>query len=111
MREQHASAMEHAVPEQYWVDKTQRRYQDENGQTQNPAKEDCKQGISALKAIAIAQSQGQKIYAISENNRHTAFPQLTVSGGAGEEIRSAIEAGKEVTFHEPWQASSTKCCL
>ncbi|RAR55431.1 UNVERIFIED_CONTAM: hypothetical protein C7454_10240, partial [Acidovorax defluvii] len=30
-RGQYSSAMEHAVPEQFWVDKTQCRYQDETG--------------------------------------------------------------------------------
>ncbi|WP_353362196.1 transglutaminase domain-containing protein [Acidovorax sp. FG27] len=100
MRGQYASAMEHAVPEQYWVDKSQCRYVDENGQTQNFAKEDCTQGISAVKAIAIAQSQGQKIYTINQSNRDTALPKLALGGGAVAEIRNAIEAGKEVTFHE-----------
>ena len=36
MRGQYASAMEHATPEQFWVDKTQCSYADENGNTQNP---------------------------------------------------------------------------
>ncbi|MDR0673887.1 MAG: hypothetical protein LBF93_09615, partial [Zoogloeaceae bacterium] len=46
MRGQHMSAMEHAVPEQFWVDKSQCRYVDENGQIQNPAYPDC--GIDAI---------------------------------------------------------------
>ncbi|MDR3351797.1 MAG: hypothetical protein LBO00_02020 [Zoogloeaceae bacterium] len=36
-RGQHSSAMEHAVPEQFWVDRNQCRYADENGQIKNPA--------------------------------------------------------------------------
>lgn len=97
---QFSSAMEHGSPEQFWVDKSQCRYSDENGLMQNTSKIDCAQGISAVKAISIAQNQGQKIYTINPKNRDTALPKLTLSGAAGEEIRSAINAGKEVTFHE-----------
>ena len=57
MRGQGASAMEHAVPERYWVDKNQCRYVDEFGQIKNPLLVDCAQGISAVKAIAIAQGR------------------------------------------------------
>jgi hypothetical protein len=60
----------------------------------------CAEGISAVKAIAIAQSQGQKIYTINKENRDTALPKLTIGGAVGDEIRNAINAGKEVTFHE-----------
>jgi hypothetical protein len=97
---QYSSAMEHAVPEEFWVDKSQCRYLDDKGVTQNPTKADCAQGISAVKAIAIAQSQGQKIYTINQSNRDTALPKMSLGGDAGAEIRSAIDAGKEVTFHE-----------
>ncbi len=100
MRGQYASAMEHAVPEQYWVDKTKCRYVDQQGAEHNPALADCAQGISAVKDIAIAQSQGQKIYTINQSNRDTALPKLTIGGDTGAEIRNAINAGKEVTFHE-----------
>jgi hypothetical protein len=92
--------MEHAVPEQFWVDKTQCRYDNEQGQAQNPAKQDCAQAISAVKAIAIAQAQGQRIYTINQSNAATALPKLPVGGTVGQEIRSAIQAGKEVTVHE-----------
>ena len=100
MRGQYASAMEHAVPEQFWVDKSQCRYIDQKGQTQNPALADCAEGISAVKAIAIAQQQGQKIYTINQENRATALPKLPIGGDIGAEIRNAIQAGKEVTIHE-----------
>ncbi|RYH21413.1 MAG: hypothetical protein EON54_25640 [Alcaligenaceae bacterium] len=100
MRGQYASAMEHAVPEQLWVDKTQCRYNNEQGQVQNPTKADCAQAVSAMKAIAIAQAEGQRIYTIDQSNAATALPKLPVGGAVGEEIRSAIQAGKEVTVHE-----------
>ena len=100
MRGQYASAMEHAVPEQFWVDKSTCRYTDENGQVQNPTLAACQQAISAVKAIAIAQAEGQKIYTINQENRATALSKLPVGGDVGAEIISAVNAGKEVTVHE-----------
>jgi hypothetical protein len=100
MRGQYTSAMEHAVPEQFWVDKSQCRYVDEAGQTQNPTLADCAQGVSAVKALAIAQAEGQRIYTITAENAATALPNLPVGGSVGDEIRSAVQAGKEVTVHE-----------
>jgi hypothetical protein len=97
---QYSSAMEHAVPEDFWVDKTKCKYTDADGKIQNPTLQACAEGISAVKAIAIAQSQGQKIYTINKENRDTALPKLTIGGAVGDEIRNAINAGKEVTFHE-----------
>ena len=100
MRGQYSSAMEHAVPEQFWVNKSQCRYQDENGQVQNPTQADCAQAVSAVKALAIAQAEGQRIYTINQSNAATALPKLSIGGDVGAEIRNAIQAGKEVTFHE-----------
>ncbi len=99
-RGQHASAMEHATPEQFWVDKTKCRYTDENNIIQNPTLADCAQAVSAVKALAIAQSQGQKVYTITVQNAATALPKLALGGSSGKEIRNAIQAGMEVTFHE-----------
>lgn len=99
MRGQYSSAMEHAVPEQFWVHKSSCRY-NENGQIKNPSLLPCAEGISAVKAIAIAQQQGQKIYTINRDNAATALPRLPVGGDTGAEIRSAVQAGKEVTVHE-----------
>ncbi|MBV7429812.1 MULTISPECIES: transglutaminase-like domain-containing protein [unclassified Acidovorax] len=100
MRGQYSSAMEHAVPEQFWVDKSQCRHTDEQGQIQNPTQADCAQGVSAVKAIAIAQAEGQRIYTINQSNAATALPKLPVGGTVGQEIQSAVMAGKEVTVHE-----------
>ena len=92
--------MEHAVPEQFWVDKSQCRCTNEQGQIQNPSQADCAQGVSAVKAIAIAKAEGQRIYTINQSNAATALPKLPVGGTVGHEIQSAIQVGKEVTFHE-----------
>ena len=72
----------------------------QQGQIQNPTKADCAQGVSAVKAIAIAQAEGQRIYTINQSNAATALAKLPVGGTVGQEIQSAIQAGKEVTFHE-----------
>jgi len=100
MRGQYASAMEHIAPEQFWVDKSSCRYVDETGQIKNPTLEPCDEAISAVKAIAIAQSEGQKIYTITPQNAATALAALPVGGDVGAEIRSAVQAGKEVMVHE-----------
>ena len=100
MRGQYASAMEHAAPEAFWVDKTKCNHTDENGRIQNPTLNPCAEGISAVKAIAIAQAEGQKIYTINKQNAQTALQKLPIGGEVGSEIRNAVNAGKEVTVHE-----------
>ena len=100
MRGQYASAMEHAAPEAFWVDKTKCSYTDENGRIQNPTLNPCAEGISAVKAITIAQAEGQKIYTINKQNAQTALQKLPIGGEVGSEIRNAVNAGKEVTVHE-----------
>ena len=100
MRGQYASAMEHAAPEAFWVDKTKCSHTDENGRIQNPTLNPCAEGISAVKAIAIAQSEGQKIYTINKANAQTALQKLPIGGEVGSKIRNAVNAGKEVTVHE-----------
>ena len=100
MRGQYASAMEHAAPEAFWVDKMKCSHTDENGRIQNPTLNPCAEGISAVKAIAIAQSEGQKIYTINKQNAQTALAKLPIGGEVGSEIRNAVNAGKEVTVHE-----------
>ena len=91
MRGQYASAMEHATPEQFFVDKSQ------CGGTNQPV---CQQAISAVKALQIAASEGQKIYTITQANFSSALPKISLSSAAREEIRNAVAAGKEVTIHE-----------
>ena len=87
-------------PRFQWVDKSQCRYENEQGQIQNPTQADCAQAVSAVKAIAIAQAEGQRIYTINQSNAATALAKLPVGGTVGQEIQSAVMAGKEVTVHE-----------
>jgi len=74
------SALEHSVPEQLW------------STTDNPA-----YGISAVKAIKLANDQGIPIYTINQSNIDTILPQLQIDANAKTDIRNAVNAGKEVT--------------
>ena len=67
---------------------------------QNAGMEGCAEAVSAVKAVQIAASQGQKVYTITPQNGATALPKLTAGGPAGDEIRNEIQAGMEVTFYE-----------
>lgn len=89
-----------SIPEQNWTDKTQCRYLDEQGQIQNPTSADCPKAVSAITAITIAHSQGQKLYTIDSSNAATALSKLPVTGAVGNEIRVAIQSGMEITVHE-----------
>jgi len=75
-----SSALEHSVPEQLF------------STPDNPA-----QGISAVKALQIANSQGIPIYTINRTNINTILPQLQVDEDTIIDIVNAVAAGKEVT--------------
>lgn len=74
--QEYASTMEHTVPEQFWIDKSQCRYTGENGQIQNPTLTTCQQTISAAKAIA--QAEGQKIYTTNQSDDANTGKEVTV---------------------------------
>ena len=74
------SAFEHSVPEQMF------------STPENPA-----QGISAVKALQIANDQGIPIYTINQTNIGTILPQLQVDADVKADIQNAVNAGKEVT--------------
>ena len=77
------SAMEHLVPEQMFS-----------------IEENKAEGISAVKAIAIAAAEGQKIYTITGNNVETALANITLAEDTETEIRNSVNAGYVVTAHE-----------
>ncbi len=93
-----SSAMEHILPEDFWIDKT--RCRDSNNNPHNQNYEPCAEGISAVKALIIAQQQGQKIYTINRSNAQSSLAKLSLSNQISNEIRNAVNAGKEVTVHE-----------
>jgi transglutaminase-like putative cysteine protease len=84
LRGQHFSAMEHAVPERFF---------DVPNDNQTP------QGVSAVKALAVAASQGQKIYTLDYRNQ-SQLANLQHSAGVMDNVRAAIATGMEVTIHE-----------
>lgn len=75
-----ASALEHSVPEQLF------------STTENPA-----YGISAVKALQIANNQGIPIYTINQSNINTVIPQLQLDSATKADIQNAVNAGKIVT--------------
>ena len=76
------SALEHGVPEQQFSTED------------HPA-----EAISAAKALAIANAEGQRIYTIDQSNRDEALAALNLSDQVKSDIRTAVNAGKTVTTH------------
>jgi transglutaminase-like putative cysteine protease len=86
------SAMEHLVPERLF----------RNPQL-TPTDPQQPQGFSAVKALAAAVAQGQKIYTLDRNNlalHDTILQGLQISSDAKLEIANALAAGRSVTVHE-----------
>ncbi|RYY02295.1 MAG: transglutaminase domain-containing protein [Gammaproteobacteria bacterium] len=77
------SAMEHLVPEQMFTNS-----------------QDRADGISAVKALAIASQQGQKIWTITKANVNLALDNISLGSDTENDIRSAVAAGKIVSAHE-----------
>ncbi|MBC3873738.1 transglutaminase-like domain-containing protein [Undibacterium flavidum] len=87
-----ASAAEHQVPELI--------FKDPNLPASNPAQP---QAVSAVKALAQAASQGQKIYTLNLKNQtlHDGIVQsLQIDSQVKSEIANALATGKEVVVHE-----------
>ncbi|QEY16801.1 hypothetical protein D0C16_12965 [Cellvibrio sp. KY-GH-1] len=77
------SAIEHLVPEQMVSTETEKA-----------------QGISAVKALAVASQQGQKIWTITNDNVNLALSRINLGADAENDIRNAVYAGKVATAHE-----------
>jgi len=58
------------------------------------------QGFSAVKAIQLANEQGQKIYTINKDNYQEVIPQLQLAPDAIADIQGAAMAGLTVTTHQ-----------
>jgi transglutaminase-like putative cysteine protease len=81
------SAQEHVVPEQLFADP-------------NPATP--VQAVSAIKAIAVAAGQGQRIYALTSANaeQHASIlSSLSIEAAVKQEIANAVAIGMEATVH------------
>jgi hypothetical protein len=86
------SAFEHAVPEQL--------FKDPSKASDDPTQP---QAVSAVRALAIAGAQGQRIYTLNAQNQgqhQTILANLNQSAALKVEISNALAAGKEVTVHE-----------
>ena len=57
-------------------------------------------GVSAVKALAVAAQQGQKIYTVTASNVNTVLPQLHIDANIKTEIRDAVAAGNTATVHQ-----------
>ena len=77
------SALEHQVPEQMF-----------NTDPANPT-----QAISTVKALQLANQQGQQIYKIDQTNIDTVLPKLNLSNTIKQDIQSSVNAGKYVITH------------
>lgn len=77
------SAMEHLVPEQMF------------STPESPA-----HGISAVKALALAAAEGQKIWTITQDNLELALSSINLSAEVESEIRNSVLAGQIATAHE-----------
>ncbi len=76
------SAYEHLIPEQLFS-----------------TEEEPVEGISAVKALAIASQQGQRIYTFTEDNL-VYLSDLTVDQGTKDEIQAQVQAGMVATVHQ-----------
>lgn len=75
-----SSALEHSVPEQLF------------STPQNKA-----EGVSAVKALKIANDQRIPIYTVKQSNIATTLPQLQIDQQVKDDIANAVNAGKVVT--------------
>lgn len=103
MRGKYSSALEHATPERFFVDATTCNLSTATPTSVPPfdaTKSACAEAVSAMKAIAVAQAQGQKVYTITSQNVATVLPQLNHSQATVEDIQNAVSAGKEVTISQ-----------
>ena len=103
MRGQYISGLEASMPERFFNNPVQCNLVGSG----NPVAglPDCPQGISAVKAIALAAAQGQKIYTITQSV-YQANPNIVSSNLAAhsqstqDKVQQALDAGYEVTIHE-----------
>jgi hypothetical protein len=75
-----SSTLEHSVPEQLFSGTNAKA-----------------EGISAVKALSIANEQGMPIYTINQNNLNNILPDLQLDDDVVADIKSAVSSGKEVS--------------
>lgn len=103
MRGQYMSSLEHAVLERFFNDPNKCNLVGSEKRISGLG--DCPQGISAVKAIGLAASQGQKIYTLTKDvvaqNPDIVNVQLAAhSVETRNKVREALAAGQEVMIHQ-----------
>ncbi|MDA8456530.1 transglutaminase [Acidovorax sp. GBBC 3334] len=103
LRGQYMSALEHAVPERFFNDPQQCNLQGTT--TPTAGLPDCPQGISAVKALGVAATRGQKIYTITQkvykDNPDIVNTALSAhSQDTQNRVQQSLDAGYEVTIHQ-----------
>ena len=77
------SAWEHRIPEMLFTNE------------ENPG-----EAVSAVKALAIASAEGQRIYQIQKENVNAVLPVLNISTDVKDEIRASVAVGKVATVSQ-----------
>ena len=103
IRGQYMSALEHAIPERFFNDSTKCNLAD--NLRPSAGLPNCPQGVSAVKAIAVAAAQGQKIYTITQviYKENPTFVQTALAShsySTKQRIQQSLESGNEVVTHE-----------
>jgi len=103
MRGQYMSALEGAVPERFFNDPAQ--CNPVGTTTPVAGLPDCPQGISAVKAMALAAQAGQKIFTITRevyaSNPDIVSTKLSAhSASTRDRVQQALDVGYEVSIHE-----------
>jgi len=77
------SAWEHRIPEMLFTNE------------ENPG-----EAVSAVKALAIASAEGQRIYQVTQENVNAVLPVLNISSEVKDEIRASVAVGKKATVSQ-----------
>jgi len=77
------SALEHRIPELLFTNE------------ENPG-----EAVSAVKALAIASAEGQRIYQVTKENVNAVLPVLNISADVKNEIRASVAVGKVATVSQ-----------
>jgi hypothetical protein len=78
-----SSAWEHRIPELLFTD------------DEHPG-----EAVSAVKALAIASAEGQRIYQVTQENVNAVLPVLNISTEVKDEIRAAVAVGQVATVSQ-----------
>ncbi|HEW97299.1 MAG: hypothetical protein DRR16_13385 [Candidatus Parabeggiatoa sp. nov. 3] len=58
------------------------------------------EAVSAVKALAIANAEGQRIYQVTSENVNAVLPVLNISSEVKDEIRASVAVGKKATVSQ-----------